>query len=167
MLKQPARWILGGLLVAAGAWLAAAMGFAAGAPAAERLATATGPVHRVWTGGRRHETVFFELRGVPDAFVYHAKGDQSARVRDALESSRGQPVTVRHDPDEFDGPLWDRRFHPVYELGMRYRLVRSLEDVDAAYRANDRIGVIDGLVLAAIGLAVLVMPSRVFHGSPR
>ena len=166
MLKHAARWILGGLLVAAGGLLAATMWFTAGAPAAEHLATATGAVDRVWTGGKRHETVFFELRGVPDAFVYHARGGKSERVRDALESSRGQPVTVRHDPDEFDGPLWDRRFHPVYELRLPFRLVRSLEDVDAAYRADDRIGAVFGIVLAAIGLAVLVLPSRLFRGRP-
>ena len=166
MLNHAARWIAGGLLVAAGGTLAATMWFGAGAPASERLETATGPVHRVWTGGRRHETVFFELRGVPGAFVYHAKGGKSERVHDALESSRGRPVTIRHDPAEFEGPLWDRRFHPVYELRLPFRLVRSLEDVDAAYRADDRIGAIFGVVLAIIGIAVLVMPSRAFHGRP-
>ena len=163
--SRGAQWFLGGLLVLGGGWLAATMELHAGAPAKASLATATGPVDRVWTGGKRQETVFFELRGVPDAFVYHSKGEKSAWVFDALAGSRGQRVAVRHDAAEFDGPLWDRRFHPVYEIQVGYRLVRSHGDVDAAYRRDDRLGVALGIVIVALGIGVLVMPARLFRGS--
>ena len=72
---------------------------------------------------------------------------------------------MRHDAAEFDGPLWDRRFHPVYEIQVGYRRVRSYADVDAAYRRDDRFGVALGILIVALGIGVLVMPARFFRGS--
>lgn len=109
-----------------------------GIPERSKLATASGTVRWV---DRGEYVISFRLTGHDRGFEYASKGRAVGRVRRALQGSGPAEATVLFNPHRSSGPVSsDERFHPVYELSVGGVAVRTYDEVQAAWRADNRIG---------------------------
>lgn len=130
----------------------------AGLPPKESLKTAEGVVEWIDAGDR---SIAFRLRGSDGTFSYASKGGALGRVHAGLLSGQQANVSVLFDPANPVGPLWTtEKAFPVYELRAGAEAVRSYESVNAAWRANNRLGLWLGLVCGAIGVCLAVHARR-------
>lgn len=161
MLRQPSRrkllfWSIVSFALCA---LGLHMGInPAGLPPKESLKTAEGFVTWIDAGDR---SIAFSLHGSDDTFSYVAKGGGLRQVHTGLLSGRQANVSLLFDPANPRGPLWTtEKAFPVYELRVGAEAIRAYESVDAAWRADNRIGFWFGLVCGAIGVFLAIHAKR-------
>jgi len=74
------------------------------------------------------------------------------RVEQELRRSAQQPVRVMVDPAD--------RFSTVYEVAVGGRIIRSYDEVAAAWRHGNRLGLWTACALAVVGAVVLFRARR-------
>lgn len=130
-----------------------------GLPPLSRLGHASGQVE--WVEEGRYG-IKFGLKHSPQHFDYPSKGAGVGAVLEAL-SRDGARIDVYFEPDDPSGPIGsDRRYFSVYQVSADGAPVRTLAEVEAAWRRDERVGLAVGLAFAAIGLGLGVQARREF-----
>lgn len=107
-----------------------------GIPPRSQLKAASGSVS--WVDSGRYG-IKFGLDGVPQAFDYASKGNAMGLVRDTLSRPDRPVITVLYDPNSPSGPIYSTdKFYSVYELSIAGTPFRSHEQVEAAWRSDQR-----------------------------
>jgi hypothetical protein len=126
---------------------------ATGIPRRDSLQTASGTVAWTWSGymnGFR-----FGLVGEKRSFVYSSKGNMVYVVQYALERTDHPVVSVLYDGSHTTGPIWDKTYFSVYEVSIGRERIRSYDDVNAAWNADNRVGTWLGGAFVLSGLLLL------------
>lgn len=127
-------------------------------PPRTSLQTATGVVD--WTETGKYG-VKFGFVGDPRAFDYASKNNAKDQVENALKSANGAAVHVLYDESDPGGTIYSKaKYYPVYEISVSARLIRSLEQVRTARRADDGLAIWIGLAFVMSGTYLLYSASR-------
>ena len=132
-----------------------------GVPAREQLRNAAGTV--TWAQKDRHMLVFSIDSMESATFAYHSKAGSMSAVQSDIARGKREGVAVLFDPEDRMGPVWrDDGAFPVYQLKVAGRTIRSLEDVDRAWRSDNRVWLYMAVIaaLSAIYFALLSFRRR-------
>ena len=125
-----------------------------GIPERDRLTSASGLV-------TSHETVHHDVHfTLQDGrrFTYLGK----AKAVGAIGEAHQRVVTILYDASNTVGPVFSKeKFFPVYEIRVGDELVRSHQDVDQAWRRDNRLAPVLGW--GFLGMSVLLLA----HGARR
>lgn len=129
-----------------------------GIPPRSQLKAASGSVS--WVDSGRYG-IKFGLDGVPRAFDYASKGNAVGLVQDTLSRADRPVVTVLYDPNSPSGPIYSTdKFYSVYELSIAGTPFRSHEQVDAAWRSDQRFAAWLSAIFACCGIYLAREASR-------
>ena len=126
-------------------------------PPRESLRTATGQID--WVKSDKYG-VKFALQGSSRAYEYHSKANEMGAVESRLVNTR-EPITVLYDPEDPSGPIYsDEVFHDVYELSTPTGAFRSYEEIQAAYRSDNKIALWMSPIFFCMAIYLLVQAQR-------
>jgi hypothetical protein len=121
-----------------------------GIPPRAELQSASGQVS--WVKSGRYG-IRFGLDGVPTTFDYSSKGNAMGLVREALLRKDHPVVTVLYDSSKTD-------YHPVFELALSGKPIRSHEEIADAWQADENVALWLGVAFALGGLFLAWSASR-------
>jgi hypothetical protein len=121
-----------------------------GVPPRSDLQAASGSVAWVQSG---KYGIKFRLNGVPQSFDYASKGKAIGLVYDTLSRTDHPVVTVLFYPGHASGPIYSKdTFNGVYELSISGKPFRSRNEIDAAWRSDEKVGAWLGAIFIVIGV---------------
>lgn len=100
------------------------------------------------------KTPRFKLRGDDRVFQYVSKGGKIGTVIGALRSAGGKTVTISIDDELFSPPFDDIELYTVYAIEIEGVAIRRYDDVAAAWRADNVVGVYLGAFFLVVGFSV-------------
>ena len=143
-----------------GAWITWESEQGSPMPSPTALKSLQGKVEWVQTG---KYGVKFAIYGASLPLDYASKGKAMGLVYDSLAAAGDKPVTVLYDPRSASGPVFSSdRYYPVYGIALGAKSVRSFNEIQEAWRADDQIGVWLGafFMLSSCVLVVCAFLSR-------
>lgn len=118
-------------------------------PARAELVTITGSLEQVIpaTGGKNSIPTRFRLKGSDVLFQYLSKSGEAGLVESRLKLSGANAVRVLVEPND--------AFATVYEIEVDGRLVRSNEEIAAAWRRDNGRGLWVAGICAIVGIGLI------------
>jgi hypothetical protein len=128
-------------------------------PSRAELTSVEGLITRVTpstTSGKAEVPTRFGIVGDPRWFQYLSTAGDSARVERELFQAHEQPVRLLVDSND--------RFSTVFEVVIGGRVIRSYEEVDEAWRSNQRYSIWLTCIFSGLGLFALPKAVRSSRG---
>lgn len=127
-------------------------------PMENELESTSGRV--LWT--KKHKSsLYFRISGTPSQFVVYGNGDAEGKLARAVLTAATNELTVRFLRANGAEPVFlDGIYYPAYLISQGGSEFASLEEVRAAYRKDNQLGLVIGIPFATLGIARLIWFAR-------